>query len=160
MFITIYGVVCVQLAHFSIGDRKDISIAHVIIIIKSKVSTFPIVIIFFCGCVPQMFATSYSVTYYIYIPGKLGICFHYHCIIVQFMMSAKVRYVLAFRSHSYVCTLHHLIIIIVQTYLKILNLYNTCQIYFVECVNKIKHILCYPLYSMWGCVFSVCQFPL
>ena len=46
IFITIYGVVCVQLAHFSIGFWKDISIAHVIIIIKSEVSTFPIVIMF------------------------------------------------------------------------------------------------------------------
>ena len=83
IFITIYGVVCVQLAHFSIvhfsvGDWKDISIAHVIIIIKSEVSTFPIVIIFFRGCVPEMFVTSYSVTYCIYVPGKPGICFHYY----------------------------------------------------------------------------------
>ena len=75
-FITIYGVVCVQLAHLSIDDWKDISIAHVIIIIKSEVSTFPIVFIFFRGCVPEMFVTSYSVTYCKYIPGKPGICFH------------------------------------------------------------------------------------
>ena len=26
-----------------------------------------------------MFVTSYSVTYCIYVPGKLGICFHYYC---------------------------------------------------------------------------------
>ena len=77
--ITIYGVVCVQLAHLRIGDWKDISIAHVIIIIKSEVSTFPIVFIFFGGCVPEMFVTSYSVTYCIYIPGKPGICFHQYC---------------------------------------------------------------------------------
>ena len=32
------------------------------------------------------------------------------------------RYVLAYRSYSFVCTIHHLIIIIVQTYLKALNL--------------------------------------
>ena len=56
-----------------------IYIAHFIIIIKSEVSTFPIVIIFFCGCVPEMFVTSYSVTYCIYVPGKPGICFHYYC---------------------------------------------------------------------------------
>ena len=55
------------------------SIAHVIIIIKSKVSIFPIVIIFFRGCVSEMFVTSYSVTYCIYVPGKSGICFHYYC---------------------------------------------------------------------------------
>ena len=77
IFINIYGVICVQLAHFSLGDW-DISIAHVIIIIKSEVSTLPI-IIFFRGCVPEMFATSYSVTYCIYIPGKPGFYFHYYC---------------------------------------------------------------------------------
>ena len=62
-----------------LGDWKDISIAHVIIIIKSEVSTFPIVIIFFRGCVPEMFGISYSVTYCIYVPGKPKICFHYYC---------------------------------------------------------------------------------
>ena len=35
-----------QPAHFSIGDWKDISIAHVIIIIKSEVSTFPLLLNF------------------------------------------------------------------------------------------------------------------
>ena len=65
-------VVCVQLTHFSIGNSKYMSIAHVIII-KSEVSTFPIVIIFFRGCVSEMFATWYSVTYCIYIhSGKTG----------------------------------------------------------------------------------------
>ena len=62
-----------------LDDWKDISIAHVIIIIKSEVSTFPIVIIFFRGCVPEMFVTSYSVTYCIYVPRKPEICFHYYC---------------------------------------------------------------------------------
>ena len=70
------GFECVQLAYLSIGDWKDMSIAHVIIIIKSEVSTFPIVTIFFRCCVPEMFVTSYSVTYCIYIPGKPGICLH------------------------------------------------------------------------------------
>ena len=51
-------------------------LAHVIIIIKSEVSTFPIVFIFIRGCVSDMFVTSYSVTYCIYIPGKQGIHFH------------------------------------------------------------------------------------
>ena len=58
---------------------KDLSIAHVIIIIKSEVSTFPIVILFFRRCVSEMFVTSYFVTYCIYIPGKPGICFHCYC---------------------------------------------------------------------------------
>ena len=30
-------------------------------------------------CVPEMFVTSYSVTYCIYVPDKPGICFHYYC---------------------------------------------------------------------------------
>ena len=76
--IKIYGIVCVQLTHFSSGDWKDIFIAHVIIIIKSEVSTFPVVIIFFRGRVSEMFVTSYSVTYCIYIPEKLGFCFHHY----------------------------------------------------------------------------------
>ena len=59
-----------------LGDWKDVYIAYVIIIIKS---TFPIVIIFFRGCVPEMFVTSCSVTYCIYLPGKPGICFNYYC---------------------------------------------------------------------------------
>ena len=62
-----------------LGDWKNTSIAHVIIIIKSEVSTYPIVIIFFRGCVPEMFVTSYSVTCCIYVPGKPGLCFHYYC---------------------------------------------------------------------------------
>ena len=62
-----------------LGDWKDVSIAHVIIIIKLEVSSFPIVSHFFRGCVPQMFVTSYSVTYRIYVPGKGGICFHHYC---------------------------------------------------------------------------------
>ena len=47
-------------------------------------------------------------------------------------------YILACRSYSFVCAVHHPIIIIVQTYLKALN---ACHIYFVECVSKIKHFL-------------------
>ena len=64
------------LQYCSIGDWKDISIAHVIIIIKSEVSTFPVAIIFFRGCMSKMIVTSYSVTYCMYIPEKPGICFH------------------------------------------------------------------------------------
>ena len=44
-----------------------------------EVSTFPIVVIFFRGCVSEMVVPPYSVIYYIYIPGKLGFCFHFWC---------------------------------------------------------------------------------
>ena len=84
----IYGVVCVQLYHFSLGEWKDVSVAHVIIIIKLEVLILPFVIIFCCGSVPEMFITSYSVTYCIYILGKTGFAF---CIIVQFMMNTNSR---------------------------------------------------------------------
>ena len=77
--IKLYGVVCVQLTHFSLGDWKDIFVAHVIIIIKPEVSTFPTVIIFFRGRVSEMFVTSYSAKFCIYIPGKLGFCSHHYC---------------------------------------------------------------------------------
>ena len=62
-----------------LGDWKDISVVHFIIIIKSEVSTFPIVIIFFRGCVPEMFVASHSITNCIYVPGKPGICIHHYC---------------------------------------------------------------------------------
>ena len=41
------------------------------------VSTFPIVVIFFRGCVSAMVVLPYSVIYYIYISGTLGPCFNY-----------------------------------------------------------------------------------
>ena len=81
--ITVYfhynRVVCVQLAHFSSRWLKGYIYSSCYNIIKSEVSTFPIVVIFFRGCVPEMFVTSYSVTYCIYVPGKTGICFHSYC---------------------------------------------------------------------------------
>ena len=36
-----------------------------------------------------------------------------------------------------VCTLHYLIVIIMQTYLNVLNFWNTCQVHSVECVSRI-----------------------
>ena len=84
---TIYGVVCVQLAHFSLGDWKDISFAHVIIIIKSEVSTIPIVIIFFRGCVPEMFVHILSLSIHTFRENRDFV----FIIIVQFMMSSNSR---------------------------------------------------------------------
>ena len=46
IFFAICRVVCFKLSNSSLGDRKDIFITHFIIIIKSEVSTFPIVFIF------------------------------------------------------------------------------------------------------------------
>ena len=71
-----------------------------------------------------------------------------------------VGYVLAWRSCSFVCKVVHLIIIMVQTYLKTLNLLNACQIYFVECVSKIKHIFSVIHCPLYGTVcFRFPHFP-
>ena len=105
----IYRVACVELAHSSLGDWKNIFITHLIIIIKSEVSTFPIVVIFFRGCVSEMVVLSYSVIYYIYIP------------MFSLWHLQTIGYIMACRSCSFVCRLHHLIIIIMQTNLKALN---------------------------------------
>ena len=80
----------------SIGDWKDISKAHVFIIIKSE-------------------DVCYSICYHLlYIhSGKTGNLFS--LVLCGFWWVQIVGYVLACRSYSFVCTLHHLIIIIVQT---------------------------------------------
>ena len=103
-----------------LGDWKDISIAHVVIITKSEVSTFPIVITFFRGCVPEILLSWYSVTYCIYVPGIPGICFHYYCavydeckysdtfwladrtrLLVQYTISSSSSYKLIWRHWTY-----------------------------------------------------------
>ena len=67
IFFAICGVVSLKLAHSSFGDREDIFTIHLIIIIKSEVSIFLIVVIFFRGCVPEVVVPSYAVGF-IYIP--------------------------------------------------------------------------------------------
>ena len=55
---------------------------------------------------------------------------------------------------------HHVIIIIVQTYLKTLNLLNACQIYFVERMSKIEHIFPVIYCTLYGAVcFQFTHFP-
>ena len=72
-----------------------------------------------------------------------------------------VGYVLACRSYLFVCTLHHLIIIIVQTLTEDIELVKClldiiCRVCELDYVNSPS----YPLYNMLGCVFSVYPFPL
>ena len=81
-------VVNVQLAHFSFGDWKDICIAHVIIIIKSEVSTFPIVIIFsVVVCLRCLLHYILSLTAYTFRENRDFVSI----IIAQFIMSANSR---------------------------------------------------------------------
>ena len=47
-----------------------------------------------------------------------------------------------------------------QAYLKTLNLLNACQIYFVECVSKVKHIISVIHYALYGAAwFQFTHFP-
>ena len=64
-----YGVIGVELAESTLGNREAISITH-LIIIKSDILIFPVAVIFVRGCVPQvvMVIPSYAVgSIYIYI---------------------------------------------------------------------------------------------
>ena len=73
-FLTKCGVACVELAPLSLDYWEDISITRLIIIIKSEVSTFPNVGIFFRGCVSEVVVPSYAVSFtyiYTYVPGKV-----------------------------------------------------------------------------------------
>ena len=132
------------------GNWKDISIAHVIITIKLEVSAFPIVIFFFPGCVPEIFVTSYSVTYCICVPGEPGICFHYHCAVYDECKYSDMFW-LADRTHllvQYTISISSLCKLIWRHWsYKMLVRYI-----FVECVSKIKHILSVIHYTICGAV--------
>ena len=85
-FITIYGIVCVQLAHFSIGDWKDISVSHVNII-KSDYPPFPLSYFSVAVCLRCLLHHILSFIACT-LPENLEFVF---IIIVQFMMSANIR---------------------------------------------------------------------
>ena len=114
-------------------------------IIKSEVSTFQIVIIF--AVVVCLRCLSHHILLLIAYTSREKWEFVFISI-VQFMMSAnnRIRFVL---NIVFVCLY---IIIIVQIYLKTSNLWNACQIYFAECVSKIKHILSVIQYTTHGTV--------
>ena len=56
---------------------------------------------------------------YIYIPGNL-VCVFYFCAVLWH--AHIIEYIMTRWSYSFVCTSHYLIIIIVRTYLKVLNI--------------------------------------
>ena len=83
----IWGCMC-STGHFSIGDWKDVSIAHVIIIIESEVSTLPIIIIFsVVVCLRCLLHHILLLISYAFRENREFI----FIIIVQFMMSANNR---------------------------------------------------------------------
>ena len=79
-------------------------------------------------------------------------------IILQFMMNEIVWYVLAYRSCPFVCTLHLLIIIIVQTYLKTLNWTYRLPVRYILSSVWVRLSIFSQLsivHYMWLCVFSL-----
>ena len=79
--------------------------------------------------------------------GCTIICCHFHMyrdnwVLFPLLLFRKrmIAYIMARGSHSFVCTLNHITIFLMQTYMKVLNLYNACQVHSVECVSKIKPI--------------------
>ena len=59
---------------------------------------------------------------------------------------------MAWWSYSFICTIHHPTIIIIQTYLKVLNFQNACQVHSVKCVSKIRSVLCVIYHVIYGAV--------
>ena len=124
---------------------------------NQKYPSFPLLSYFsVVVCLPEMFVASDSLTYCIYVPGKPGICFHYH-----FAVYDECKYSdtfgLADCTRSFVqCTI---------------SLSSLCKFIWGPWAYKmpVRYILSsvwvrlsifYPLYKMWGCMFSVYPFLL
>ena len=71
-------------------------------------------------------------------------------ITVQSYVYANDRLSYAWWSYSLVCTLHYLIIIITQKYLKVLYFKNACQVHSVECVSRIRTGLSIIFHAIYG----------
>ena len=150
IFITIYWVVCVQLAHFSFRWLKGC-------IYRSFYYHHQIGSIHLSHCYHIFpWLCAWDVCYIICChllhirSGKTGNLVS--LLLCSLWWVQIFGYFLVCRSYSFVCTVHHLISIIVQIYLKALNLWNVCQISFVECVSKIEHILSVIHYTICGAV--------
>ena len=131
------------------GDWKDISIAHVIIIMKSEVFTFPIVFIFFPGCVLRcLLQHILSLFVHTFRENREFVFIS----IVQFMMGAncRIRFGLqiVFGCLFITSHYHHCANFIWRHWIyKIPVRYN-----FFECVIKINHILSVIHYTICGAV--------
>ena len=82
--------------------------------------------------------------------GKTGILFS--LVLCSWWRVQIFGYVLACRSYSFVCTLHHLIIVIVQTLSEEIELMKCLSDIIVEYVSEIEHILSVIHYTICGAV--------
>ena len=104
-FLENIWVAFVQLAHSSLGEWKDIFVIHLIVIIKSEVSTFPIVVIF---SVPKVVVPSYFVVCYTYIHISREYWDLFPLLMSSLMCLQIIVYIMACRRCSFVCILHSL----------------------------------------------------
>ena len=139
-----------------IGDWKDMSVAHVIIIIKSEVSTFPIVIIF--SGVVCLRCLLHHILLLIAYTSRENQEFVF-IIIVQFMMStnSQIRFDLKIVFvYLYIASSH---------YHHCASLYEDIEL--IKCLSdivcrvcKIRHILSVIHYKTRGAVcFQLTHFP-
>ena len=143
IFITIYRFVYVQLAHFSIDDWKNISTAHLIVIIKSEV------------CLRCLLHHNLLIIAYTFRENREFV----FIIFVQFMMSANSR--MRFGLKIVFVYLY----IIPSHYHHYANLSEDIEV--IKClwdifcrVCKIRHILSVIHYTICGAVcFQLTHFP-
>ena len=78
-----------------------------------------------------------------------------HCAVLW--CAQIIEYIVPWWAYTVICTLHCLIIIIMQTYLKVLNCWNSCQIYSVTsvCLRLGRFSQLYFMQYMGLCVFSL-----
>ena len=159
-FFAIDGVACVELSHSSLADWKDIFIIHLIIIIKSEVSTFPIVVIFFRGCVSGVWdgcTTIFCHLLHIYLgnTGTLFPLFVFSLLMFSLWYLQTIGCIIACRSCSFVLQItpshyHHNTDIWRHWTNKILVRYICCRV----CVYDWDYSRNYLSFNIWGCVSS------
>ena len=106
----------------------EVPLFDLIIIVIWKLSTSPIVVLILSGCMCGWYSVSY------FIP----ILVIYLLLLCSLWCVQIIWYIMALRSHSLARILFHLIIIIIESYIKVLSIYNVCQADFVECISTVN----------------------
>ena len=116
----------------SLGDRLDISITHLIIIIKLEVSTFPLLSYFsVVACLRRLY--HHMLVAHIFISRESWVLCFYNCAVLWY--GHIIEYINTQWSYSSICVSHYFIIIIIHTYLKVLNPQNACRVHSVSSLS-------------------------
>ena len=99
-------------------------------------------------CLRWLFLHMLLVSHICIYPGKVGFCFFDYCAVLWCVQIIKY---IAWWSYMVICTLHYLIIILMQTYLKVLNCLSDF-IFCLECLSKIRSILSMIFHAIYGAV--------